>query len=370
MMKLAELSAGSLLESLPDGAYITDLNRRIVYWNEAAERITGWRREDVVGRHCADNILCHVDKDGHLLCGREHCPLHRSIVTCAPSTTPMLLYAQNKEGARIPVEVSVAPLTDQSGTAVGGIEVFRDMTPAMEELERAKLIQQNSLECARDLQDRVRFAVQYTPQEIVGGDFYRVEAIGDDRFALLTADVMGHGISAALYTMQFRALWEELRENLQDPAAYLTELNRRLWVLTQNEDCFASAMFLVLDARDGLVTYANAGHPQPIVISAHGRPHRLETQGAAVGLFRDIRYQNTHTHLDHGDDLVLYTDGAIEVTNEADEELGVSGFTTLLCHEKQEHGRIHLTRIEEQLLHYGNALRLADDLTLLIASRV
>ncbi len=370
IMKLGELSTGGLLESLPDGAYITDLNRRIVYWNEAAERITGWRREDVVGRHCADNILCHVDKDGHLLCGHEHCPLHRSMVTCTPSTSPMLLYAQNREGSRIPVEVSVAPLTDPSGRAVGGIEVFRDMTPAMKELERAKLIQEHSLELAQDPDGRVRFAVQYTPQEVVGGDFYRVEAIGEDCFALLTADVMGHGMSAALYTMQFRALWEELRDNLHDPAAYLTELNNRLGVLTQHDDCFATALFLVMDARDGLVTYANAGHPQPIVVSAHGCPHRLETRGAAVGLFQDVSYHNTHTHLNHGDDLIVYTDGAIEVVSREDEELGVSGFSNLLSREKKEHGRIDLTRIEEQLLHFSNDLRLTDDLTLLIASRV
>lgn len=44
-------------------------------WSKSAERITGWTAAEVVGRPCFDNILCHIDKDGHLLCGKEDCPL-------------------------------------------------------------------------------------------------------------------------------------------------------------------------------------------------------------------------------------------------------------------------------------------------------
>jgi PAS domain-containing protein len=53
-----------ILDDLPDGVYITDRERRVRYWNHAAERITGYGAEHVVGRRCADNILIHVDADG------------------------------------------------------------------------------------------------------------------------------------------------------------------------------------------------------------------------------------------------------------------------------------------------------------------
>ncbi len=63
MGDLLNIDATLILDSLGDGVYVTDLERKIIYWNRAAERITGWVGADIVGRHCFDDILCHVDKD-------------------------------------------------------------------------------------------------------------------------------------------------------------------------------------------------------------------------------------------------------------------------------------------------------------------
>ncbi len=82
-----------ILDSLNDGVYVTDLDRKITYWNRAAERITGWRTSEVIGKNCSDNILCHVDKDGHILFGVELCPLHSSFTTVFSSTFPIMLFA-------------------------------------------------------------------------------------------------------------------------------------------------------------------------------------------------------------------------------------------------------------------------------------
>ena len=81
MQDASRVDVRSIVDSLSDGVYVCDLDRRITYWSRAAERITGWAAADVLGRQCFDNVLCHIDKDGHLLCGEEYCPLHRSIVT-------------------------------------------------------------------------------------------------------------------------------------------------------------------------------------------------------------------------------------------------------------------------------------------------
>ena len=70
-----------ILDSLNDGVYVCDKDRRIVYWSKSAEKITGWESNDVVGRRCLDDVLCHIDKDNHPLCGEEFCPLHRSMIT-------------------------------------------------------------------------------------------------------------------------------------------------------------------------------------------------------------------------------------------------------------------------------------------------
>ena len=70
-----------VLDSLNDGLYVADRDRRIVYWGQSAERITGWEADEVIGKRCSDDVLCHIDKDGHRLCGEEHCPLYRAMVT-------------------------------------------------------------------------------------------------------------------------------------------------------------------------------------------------------------------------------------------------------------------------------------------------
>ncbi len=208
---LKELGVDTILDCLADGAYATDTDRRILFWNRSAERITGWKREDVVGRRCRDNILVHVDIDGHPLCRTEFCPLHRAMVTGKSSSKPMLVFARTKDGRRVPVEATVAPLRDEENATIGGIEVFRDMTPAMAELERARVIQQHALYSPVEPDPRIEFANRYVPESIIGGDFYRIERVDEDRYGFMVADVMGHGVSAALYCMQLRALWDEIR---------------------------------------------------------------------------------------------------------------------------------------------------------------
>ena len=369
-LDLGILNAGNLLDALPDGAYITDLERKIVFWNRAAERITGWSRTDVVGKHCSDNILVHIDKDGHPLCGREFCPLHRSIVTGEGSTCPLMVFAQAKNGERIPVEVSVAPIRDAEGTVVGGVEVFRGLADLMDDLNRAQLIQEQALACDPVDDTRVRIAAHYIPQELVGGDFYRVERLDEDRIALFVADVTGHGISAALYSMQLRSLWEDLRGRLATPQAFLAEMNEGLHRLAMRDDYFATGVHVVLDVANGTIHYMNAGHPAPLVIGRTGQVAELPAHGPALGLLPEPSYSVATAKLEPGDTLLLYTDGAVEVFDEDREELGTEAFVDMATKIDLSRGELALEELEVALLKYSNQIRLPDDLTLLSAHRV
>ena len=116
-----------ILDSLGDGVYVTDVDRRIVYWNRAASKSPAGRPKTWLGRDCFDSLLSHVDKDGHELCGNEYCPLHRSIVTGVGSGAP-LVFAQRKDGRRTPVQVTVAPIRNAAGEIIGGVEAFRDIS--------------------------------------------------------------------------------------------------------------------------------------------------------------------------------------------------------------------------------------------------
>ncbi len=127
----------SVLNQVSDGVYITDPERSIVFWNEAAEKITGYRQEEVLGKRCAENLLEHTDLAGNKLCSTELCPLYKAIQSGKTPPAPLTIKALNKKGERIVVEVSIAPLYLPSGEVLGGIEIFRDISDKVE-LEEQK----------------------------------------------------------------------------------------------------------------------------------------------------------------------------------------------------------------------------------------
>lgn len=110
-----------LLDQMSDGVYFVTLDRRITYWNRGAERITGYRAEEVLGHSCADGILRHVNGAGHQLCV-QGCPLLAVMNDGKPREAHV--YLHHKDGQRIPVTVRGQALRDSDGTIVGSVEVF------------------------------------------------------------------------------------------------------------------------------------------------------------------------------------------------------------------------------------------------------
>jgi diguanylate cyclase (GGDEF)-like protein/PAS domain S-box-containing protein len=114
-----------VLDQLYDGVYFLDRQRQIFFWNKGAERITGYQAADVMGRSCADNILCHVDKQGRNLC-RDGCPAAE--VLNDGQRREAEVYLLHKNGYRKPVRIRVAPIEDAAGRIVGAMEIFSDDT--------------------------------------------------------------------------------------------------------------------------------------------------------------------------------------------------------------------------------------------------
>ncbi|MFQ6677129.1 MAG: diguanylate cyclase [Fidelibacterota bacterium] len=124
-MSLDKYSYERIIDNLHDGLYFVDKNRVITYWNRAAEQISGFSSEEVVGRSCADNILTHIDSDGNNLC-TGICPLAATILDKQPRETE--IYMHHKDGHRIPVSVRVSALTNAAGKVLGGVELFTDIS--------------------------------------------------------------------------------------------------------------------------------------------------------------------------------------------------------------------------------------------------
>jgi PAS domain S-box-containing protein len=358
------LSAETVLGALNDGVYATDTHRRIVYWSKAAERITGWPAEEVVGTRCSDGILCHVDKDGHPLCGREYCPLHRAIVTDQASTIPLILFARSKSGERIPMRASVAPIHDAAGNVIGGVESFRDLSGQIGDIRRAQEIQ--NVTCQSEVPDdpRVRIATHYVPHDVIGGDFYAVAPLDADRYGFLLADVTGHGLSAALYTMYLGSIWKDQRDVLSEPAAFAAAMNARFCQLMDEDMALAAGLCGVLDLADGVVRVANAGGPPPLHVR-DGRYETIDCSGLPLGGFRDAEYEEAVVEVAGGDALLFFTDGAVEVFDENDRALGPEGLAEVLNDLGYPASGVGFEKIEERLLRYSHRIRFDDDLTFL-----
>lgn len=124
-----------LLDHMSDGVYFVDRDRRVLYWNEGATRLTGYKAEELLGRCCQDDILCHIDYAGKRLC-QEGCPLTASIADGGLHEANVFL--RHKQGRRVPVNVRVQPIRGADGAVIGAIEIFSDDAAQTESRRKAE----------------------------------------------------------------------------------------------------------------------------------------------------------------------------------------------------------------------------------------
>ncbi len=115
----------ALLDHVSDGVYIVDLDRRILYWNEGACHQTGYSSDEVVGQHCPEGGLCHVDVDGLKMC-LNNCPLTACLTDGMSHEVEIFLL--HKQGRRVPVTARVQPLRSPDGAIIGAVQIFTDDT--------------------------------------------------------------------------------------------------------------------------------------------------------------------------------------------------------------------------------------------------
>jgi len=175
------------------------------------------------------------------------------------------------------------------------------------------------------------FAHCYRPAAAVGGDFFDIFPLSQNRAGVFICDVMGHGLRAALVTAIIRTLLEELRGVMQNAGRFLSALNLRLRSILErvDEPFIATAFYMIADTAKKEVQFANAGHPYPIRIrrpaatvellkSETGRP------GPGLGLFDEVNYATSYGEFEQNDRILLFTDGIYEVESPDGEQFGLN----------------------------------------------
>ena len=162
------------------------------------------------------------------------------------------------------------------------------------------------------------------PARSVGGDFFDVFRLENERVGLAIADVSDKGVPAALFMMSSRAMLKGSAIGRSNPGAVLHELND---LLCENNETlmFVTLLYAIYDPASGELTYANGGHNPPLIVHSDGTSKILpSTGGVALGLMPGINYRHDSITISPGDAVVFYTDGVTEAMNEEDEEFGTN----------------------------------------------
>ena len=203
----------------------------------------------------------------------------------------------------------------------------------------------------------------------IGGDFYDFFRIDDERFAFVIADVCGKGIPAALFMAVSRTMIRSKGSQCDKAGECLTESNRLL--ASYSVDCmFLTVFYAIYNANTGFITYCNAGHNPPHLLRANGTIEELPMAcNMIVGAFDDIEYKEDTLQLEHGDTLVMFTDGVTEAMNGAEQEFGVERLDNILSGMAGKGSQQIVEAVKAGVSDFVDDAEQSDDITMLVLKR-
>lgn len=237
------------------------------------------------------------------------------------------------------------------------------------EVQLARQIQQTFIpETLPQLSDW-ELAARWKTARQVGGDFYDVFELPDNKLGLFIADVADKGVPAALFMALTRTLVRAAVIETDSPAEALKRVNDLL-IPDTKQGMFVTAVYAVLDMHKNELTYVNAGHNPPLWIKSDGTVEKLTRTGVALGAAEGVQYEQRVIPLEKEDNILLYTDGLTESYNNDGEFFGeerlVEAIQANLCFSAHD----LMDVIEKSLLDFVQDMPPADDLTMLVLRKV
>jgi phosphoserine phosphatase RsbU/P len=337
----------SLVETMPQNVFRRDIHGRFTFVNQQYCKHFNVKSEDIIGKTDFDFFPKEL---------AEKYSNDDQRVMSSGQSYEIVEEHQPHGQEKIYVQVVKTPLYGADGKVIGLQGIFWDISAqrmaeekirrantelsiSREELRNKNQLMQDNLRMAHEIQltmlpqqypvfprnvppekSAFQFAHRYHPAETVSGDFFSISQLSDYEVGVFICDVTGHGVSAALVTAMIRALSEELKPLAHDPGMFMRKLNSDLINIlkTTGTPMLTTGFYLVANCLTGIVRFANAGHPKPLILrraaksveplanaSGHSQP--------ALGLFDDPSYQTTETTITPGDFVMLFTDGLYEV---------------------------------------------------------
>jgi len=266
----------------------------------------------------------------------------------------------------------LASVASQAAISIDNARLYESALEQRElarDLEVAREVQKGFLPDAPPSNAGFSFYDYYSPTNQIGGDYYDYVELPDGRLAVIVADVVGHGVAAALLMAKLSA---EARFSLAvhpDPGKAFNRLNNSLSRLPL--DKFVTAVMVVINPATDDVTIVNAGHMAPLWRKADGslsEPSEDEA-GLPLGIVGGTEYQTCSIKINPGDSLTLFTDGVNEAMNARNEMFGIERLREFLTSVENPTTTIIGETILRDIKNFLGSVQPDDDVCLVVVGR-
>jgi serine phosphatase RsbU (regulator of sigma subunit) len=246
---------------------------------------------------------------------------------------------------------------------------LRDKLSLKGDLEIARQIQFGLLPFAPHTSADLHVETVMRPANTVGGDYFDLIDLGEDRLAVVIGDVAGKGMPAALLMALLQGSLRTLITAGLRGAEVVTKLNAHLCANIPSNR-LVTFFYGELDRTTGVLDYVNAGHNPPFILRADGPSERLAPTAIALGILPAAVFELFSAEVEPGDRMLLYTDGITEAANARDEEYGEERVEAWLRDHRGTEGRALIEGLIEDVVRFASPVRPRDDMTLMAVSRL
>lgn len=367
-----------IIESSINAIVIMDSYGMITDWNQPAVKMFGWSPAEAIGQRLDELIIPRRFHNSH----RQG--LDRFLKTgVGPILNQQIEHtAVRRNGEEFPVELSVSPLKvgnafifsgfihDISGRKAAEMQIRQaqiDLAINQKEITIAQQIQAGLAPAAPIKTDNFEITGVCFPANKVGGDYYDYFFRTETHLDIVIADVSGHSIGAGLFMVETRTALRVQDNPAVTPAQTLANLNNYLFADLNQSDYFITLFYLQVDIAQQQISYANAGHPPPLLLNrSQGTLQELDADGLIVGIKQDVIFAEKSLKLTPGDVMLFYTDGLIEAENASQEFFGLERVKSILYQNCHQPAQGIIDSIFIALKQYCETTNFADDITLMV----
>ncbi|MCU1328290.1 MAG: serine phosphatase [Bryobacterales bacterium] len=265
-------------------------------------------------------------------------------------------------------------------TVMANVAAIRIEHTRFAEMEQARKLMARDLEQAAEIQRQflpatappvggLDLAGHNAPCRTVGGDYFDFFPYDGNRVAMVLGDVSGKGMPASLLMMGLQARVQVLAEEPRDLAEVMSKLNR---ITSANcpSNRFITLFFCILDGDTGELTYCNAGHNPPIIVRADGSRELVPGGGPVIGILASVEYHALKTRLEHGDTLVIYSDGITEAADVTGEEFETDRLGKAVAKCRDLPAGAIVEEVNRAVSEFTAGVPQGDDITMIVARRL